>query len=262
MPSVPPGSVGLIAVGVGPQVRQRIAVGIGLERHRGRQVRAAQTQVLRSVHVAAGGTPSPCTACRRARSASCRWPNVRTTRARRVLRAGRHVGHVRVRDPVVRPLAGVVRRARRLVAGHLAADHVDVIEHRLVERLARCRPAPATDSGTCTASSSCPTDRAPRSRPPLPTRTHDELLAHRRAVGVEVDVGVLFAAATSGRFQQHVAERVVERVSAQATNARRSISWPLAAKLLPVRRPSTISCGRQHCPCALRMPAAVCRRPP
>jgi hypothetical protein len=32
-------------------------------------------------------------------------------------------------------------------------------------------------------------------------------------------------------------------VSAQATNARRSISWPLAANALPVRRPSTISCG-------------------
>ena len=33
-------------------------------------------------------------------------------------------------------------------------------------------------------------------------------------------------------------------VEEQAMNERRSISWPLAAQLLPVRRPSTIVCGR------------------
>ena len=30
----------------------------------------------------------------------------------------------------------------------------------------------------------------------------------------------------------------------QAMKARRSINWPLAAKLLPVRNPSTTACGR------------------
>ena len=30
---------------------------------------------------------------------------------------------------------------------------------------------------------------------------------------------------------------------AQATKARRSISWPLSTQLLPLRRPSTIICG-------------------
>ena len=87
-----------------------------------------------------------------------------------------------------------------------------------------------------------------RSRRRRPARPHDELLAHRRAVGRRRRRCCSPRPRRSQRFQQRVAERGRCGLGVRAGHEREAVDELAAARpsCCRVRRPSTIACGRQQ----------------